>query len=759
MESRRWAHIQELFLRARELPTGKRAAFLEARCDSEGLRKEVEDLLRADAGADSFLDVSRPPRERRRWIAEALERLEPEVPDAIGRYRIEGELGRGGMGTVYRAQRTDGLLDRTVALKVIRRGLDTDDILRRFRQEWELLAELEHPHIARLYDVGLTDDGRPFFVMEYVDGAPITEYVETNGLDLDARLGLMQTVCEAVQFAHARLVLHRDLKPGNILVTEAGAVKLLDFGLARVLSPAGRLTETALTAPSRRMYTPQYASPEQVQGRALTTASDVYGLGVVLYEVCAGARPHRLSLRSPAEVEEVICSRPAPPPSQKAYVQALEEDVPAAEARALRSRLRGEIDSIALKALAKAPGDRYASAEQLGLDIGRYLDQRPISARPLTWTYRFRLLQRRAAPYLGAAAWIVIVGLLAAVGALAYGPFDKNPVSARLSGDMVELLNVSGQVVDAVQIGADPDSDPFPISHRVAFADLNGDGQNEALYLERTDPDEQSATFVAARQVGADAPLWRTPLRMALRYPEQMGRLSPDFTGLDIEAGDVDGDGAPEVLVSGGSVGSFAGIVLRLGGQTGAVEAAYVHPGRLIHLALKDVAGDPRPELLAGGRSNAFGDEAVLAVLNPRALQGHGPQQGAYAVAGSEPAEHVAYIRFPATPLSRILLDNSRRVGRIRLYESEDRFAVDVFEGAYYHEPLGTSLRMKYIVYFDSSLRVQHVNTNDNFDVVAETLIRDGHLGEPLDAAFWREWTRRVQFWDGSQWTRAADSE
>ena len=312
MEPRRWTHIQELFLEARRLPDAQRAAFLEEACDDAALRREVEDLLAADAETTSFLDETRSPSERRHLIEHALQAIEPSAPETIGRYQIERELGRGGMGTVYLAARDDGLLDRHVALKVIRRGLDTEDIIRRFRQEWQLLAELEHPHIARLYDVGLTEGGRPFFVMEYVDGVPITDYVADHDAPIEDRLQLFQTVCEAVHFAHSRLVLHRDLKPDNILVTADGTVKLLDFGLARVLSPNGQLTETALTAPSKRMYTPQYASPEHIRGEALTTASDVYSLGVVLYELLTAMLPHRLSCQSAAAVETIVCEEPAP---------------------------------------------------------------------------------------------------------------------------------------------------------------------------------------------------------------------------------------------------------------------------------------------------------------------------------------------------------------------------------------------------------------------------------------------------------------
>ena len=286
MTSDQWPQINQLFQAALERPAGERAAFLESAGADPAVRRQVEDLLAAHEQAPTFLESpaweSAPAGD-----AEA----DDEVPVAggrIGAYRVVREIGRGGMGAVYLAERADGRFEKQVAIKVIKRGLDTDAVRRRFRTEQQILAQLDHPHMAKLLDGGTTVDGLPYFIMDYVDGVPIDAYCATHGLPTEDRLRLFLAVCAAVEYAHQRQVVHRDIKPGNILVTAAGEPRLLDFGIAKVLTPEPSAGTTGAAA--WRPLTPEYASPEQVRGGAVTTASDVYSLGVLLHELLTGRR-------------------------------------------------------------------------------------------------------------------------------------------------------------------------------------------------------------------------------------------------------------------------------------------------------------------------------------------------------------------------------------------------------------------------------------------------------------------------------------
>jgi tetratricopeptide (TPR) repeat protein/predicted Ser/Thr protein kinase len=309
----------------------------------------------------------------------------------VGPYRIVRELARGGMGVVYLAERADGQFEQRVALKLIKRGMDSDEIHRRFLAERQILAQLNHPHIARFYDGGVTGDGRPWFAMEYVEGRPITRHCEERRLGVPERLRLFQDVCDAVRYAHQNLVVHRDLKPSNILVSESGEVRLLDFGIAKLLeSGAGAepLTRTEL-----RALTPEYAAPEQVRGEPVTTATDVYALGGVLYELLAGRRAFRFERHTPAELERVICTVDPPPPG-----------------------VSGDLDTIVLKALQKDPARRYSSAEALLDDLRRQERGLPVRARPASVGYRtLRFVQRhRVAVIAGGAVLLALVGGLGA---------------------------------------------------------------------------------------------------------------------------------------------------------------------------------------------------------------------------------------------------------------------------------------------------------------------------------------------------------
>jgi tRNA A-37 threonylcarbamoyl transferase component Bud32/tetratricopeptide (TPR) repeat protein len=376
VNTERWRRIREVFDHVAELPTGSRETALDELAEDDAeLRSEVLDLL---AALEDDTTLDRGP-----WAAFSGEDLSGTI---LGSYRVEERVGRGGMGDVYLAHRSDGQFDRRVAIKLIKPGMDTVTVLRRFRQERRILAGLNHPSIAALIDGGVTGSGRPYFVMEYVDGEPVTAYCTRTGLSVEARVRLFRDVCDAVHFAHQNLVIHRDLKPGNILVTPDGAVKLLDFGVAKLLRQDE--SEHTLTAAGGRALTPSYASPEQVRGEQVTTSTDVYSLGVILYELLALRRPFRFEHGSIAEAIEVVGTQEPTRPSA-----ALDDEPTQPEhrdmRRALRRKLEGDLDNIVLKAIRKEPARRYTSAHELAEDLGRYLEGRPVTARKDTFGYRF----------------------------------------------------------------------------------------------------------------------------------------------------------------------------------------------------------------------------------------------------------------------------------------------------------------------------------------------------------------------------------
>jgi serine/threonine-protein kinase len=336
--------------------------------------------------------------------------------EEVGPYRLERQLGRGGMADVWLAERIDGTIARKVALKLPRQGLGRHHLAARFARERDILARLEHPNIARLYDAGVSSDGVPYLAMEYVDGKPITEHCDALRLEIPARLRLFAQVLEAVQYAHANLVIHRDLKPSNILVTADGQARLLDFGIAKLLTDEDAASETLLTQLSGRALTPGYASPEQVLGRPLTTATDVYSLGVVLYEIVAGHRPYKVKGTSAAQLEEAIVKVDPTRPSTGI-------DPAAAEARGTNARrlgrvLAGDLDTIVLKALAKAPKDRYTTIAEFADDLQRYSTGQPVRARPESFAYRARKFVARNALAVVAVAAVLAALIIGATVAL-----------------------------------------------------------------------------------------------------------------------------------------------------------------------------------------------------------------------------------------------------------------------------------------------------------------------------------------------------
>jgi serine/threonine protein kinase len=410
IDSQRWHEVDRVFAEALDRPLAERTAFLDAACaGNPALRQEVERLLAADREGSGFLES--PPAG---LLGQALG--DREEGGSLGPYRLLRRIGSGGMGTVYLARREDEHYQRDVAVKVLRSGLASTGAFHRFLAERQILAHLEHPNIARLYDGGSTEDGRPYLVMELVEGMPVDEYCDRRRLAVDQRLVLFQKVCAAVQYAHQNLLVHRDLKPGNILITPEGEPKLLDFGIAKRLAPepGGAVDQADETRSGMRMLTPSYASPEQVKGEAITTASDVYSLGVILYQLLAGRSPYQVAAGLPYEIERALCEQEPERPSLALHRPGAPDAEEIARARktrppALAKRLRGDLDNIVLMALRKAPRSRYGSAAQLAQDLERHLQDHPVTARPDTLRYRARKLVRRHRAAVAATAAVVLL--------------------------------------------------------------------------------------------------------------------------------------------------------------------------------------------------------------------------------------------------------------------------------------------------------------------------------------------------------------
>src|SRR5579862_1867834 len=388
-----WPTLSQLLDQWLELPQESRETWLENLGPEHAgtlpvLRQLIAGQKRVES--DDFLDTL-PRVEESANGGAAGSALFPAIFAAgaiIGPYRLLSELGHGGMGVVWLAERADGEMKRSVALKLPIVSLHNRTLAERFARERDILAQLNHPHIARLYDAGVTDLGQPYLAIEYVEGEKITSYCDQRRLGLKPRLQLLLQVLSAVQYAHANLVVHRDLKPANILVTNAGEVRLLDFGIAKLLSE-GEANETELTRIGGRAFTPDYASPEQIAGNAVTTASDVYSLGVVLYELLTGGRPYKLKRDTRGGLEEAILSTEPARPSQAATDPASAQTRRVTLQRLARS-LKGDLDTIVLKALSKQPSQRYASADAFAQDIERYLNGEAVLAQPESAWYRVR---------------------------------------------------------------------------------------------------------------------------------------------------------------------------------------------------------------------------------------------------------------------------------------------------------------------------------------------------------------------------------
>ena len=374
--------------------------FLRESCgDDAALIEEINKMLIADEQSISPIDHIAAFSGARALMLPSFQNRR------IGPYLLEDQIGGGGMGVVYKATRTDDAFHKQVAVKIIQPHIMNAETLRRFRQERQILAGLDHPNIARVLDGGNTQDGLPYLVMEYIDGIPIQTYSDEHELDPRARLQLFHSTADAVAYAQRHFIVHRDLKPSNILVTKDGRVKLLDFGVAKLLTGAEDPTTTLLTHAGLRLMTPAYASPQQVLGQPVTTASDVYSLGIILFELLTGRRPYELVGKPLQEVLRIVCDQDVSRPSASLC--------PEYDTSARRKMLSGELDSVVLKALAKDPSDRYSSAEQFAEDVHRYLAGFPVVATVKQWGTTLFKFAKRHKGAVGAA--------VSSIGALVFG--------------------------------------------------------------------------------------------------------------------------------------------------------------------------------------------------------------------------------------------------------------------------------------------------------------------------------------------------
>jgi eukaryotic-like serine/threonine-protein kinase len=465
MEAARWQQVKAALSEAMALAGPARAAYLErlALSDPE-LRAELESLLQAEQDAGTgFLESPAAT------LLEAPSSAGPHAGRRLGPYRLLEEIGEGGMGEVYRAVRVDEEYEREVAVKLVRAGADAQFVGQRLRAERQILAAFQHPNIARLFDGGTTDDGIPYLVMELIDGQPITDYCDRHRLDLDARLRLFLLVCGAVQYAHQHAVIHRDLKPSNILVTADATPKLLDFGIAKILDPGTIPVRGDPTINALRLLTPAYASPEQLKGEPVMAASDVYSLGVILYELLTGIKPHsdrgRTMQAGPTAVPDPAPTRPSVAVRGREAASLDRQESP----QRLSHRLRGDLDNIVLMALRAEPERRYGTVDRLADDIRRYLGHLPVAARRPTVRYRASMFVRRhkvGVAATGLTALALITGVVMttretfiARAALARAE-DEASASERVSDYLVSLFEEAnpekngGQALDARALAA-----------------------------------------------------------------------------------------------------------------------------------------------------------------------------------------------------------------------------------------------------------------------------------------------------------------
>ena len=451
MDPATWKTLKETFSQALELSPAQRQSFLASLTPE--IRREIDQLLSTYQEAQSFIDTPLVVQKGLRPNGSEENLIGKLVDD----YLILEKLGEGGMGAVFLAERRGRDFTQRVALKLIKRGMDTNAVLRRFLMERQILAGLEHPNIARLFDGGSTADGVPYFVMEYVKGESIRDYCENRRLDVNQRLKLFTKVCAAISYAHQQLIVHRDIKPSNIVVTESGEPKLLDFGIAKLLSPDHLESNAERTATQFHVMTPDYASPEQLRGRMTTTSTDVYSLGVVLYELLTGTRPFRFKNKSPIEISEAILSHEPLRPSDCELRTVAEDsqDVTASErknSKTLANRprgsltsirsLRGDLDNIVLQAIRREPERRYQSVVELSDDIHRYLDGLPVKATADTPLYHVGKFVRRHRTMVAATAAFILL-LLVSITLISRQYFVARTERAKAEQHLSELRAVA----------------------------------------------------------------------------------------------------------------------------------------------------------------------------------------------------------------------------------------------------------------------------------------------------------------------------
>lgn len=554
MEPSTWERVEAIFFDALELTGEPREAFIVEACGGDArLLEELRAVLEA--------------HEEVAHKAPADPALNRRIGTMVGPYRVEELIGRGGMGEVYRARRADDQYDQEVAVKVVRSGLPPHEMVRRFRLERQILARLQHPNVATLLDGGVTEDGQPFLVMQCVDGRPITEYSDTRGVSIDERLGLFVTACRAVQFAHANLVVHRDLKPSNILVTDDGQVRLLDFGIAKLLDAND--SSSTLPTESLLLLTPEHAAPEQFLGLPVTTATDVYQLGVLLYELLTGSRP--FTANTSMELHRAICELEPTLPSTAWRPDSRGTDAVTAPATArgaapatLRRRLRGDLDRIALKALRKEPERRYATVADLADDVERHMRGFPVHARPESLTYVFGRFARRHRAVLATSVALAVALVTLAVGSLRFAT-----ESVRQAAEVEQERDVAVEVTDFLE-GLFEASDPFS----------EGPGRDTMSVRDFLDEGAERVRTELADQPLVQARLMNT-LGHAYRNLGRLDEAQPLLEeALDVRVREL-GDAAPEVATS--RIGLAQVLVAR--GEAGEAEA-------LLRLSIQTLSPD-----------------------------------------------------------------------------------------------------------------------------------------------------------------------